>query len=382
MPEASELRLRLHEAISEIGQAAWDALRPDGNPFTAFAYLDALERSGSVGSGTGWQPAHLSLSDGDTVVGVMPLYVKSHSMGEYVFDQSWARAYEQASGAYYPKLQASVPFTPVTGPRLLSPDPVVRSALAEAAMSVCNRNQLSSLHVTFPTAEEWEMLGDNGFLLRQDQQFWFDNPGYGSFDDFLAALSSNRRKVIRRERRDVQAAVDVRQITGNDITQGHLDQLYDFIADTYERKWGTGTPYLTREFFPMVAETLRDRMLLVFAYDGDRPVAGAVNFIGEDVLYGRQWGCHVDLPFLHFEVCYYQAIDFAIARGLKRVEAGTQGEHKLSRGYLPHPVYSAHYIRDARLRAPVAAYLAQERQAVLQHMSVLGDEASPFKKTP
>ncbi|ESQ74614.1 hypothetical protein ABAC402_13295 [Asticcacaulis sp. AC402] len=372
----------MHEAISEIGETAWDALRPDGNPFTAFAYLDSLERSGSVGAGTGWQPAHLSLSDGDAVVGVMPLYVKSHSMGEYVFDQSWAQAYARAGGAYYPKLQAAIPFTPVTGPRLLSPDPAVRAALAEAAISVCDRNELSSLHVTFPTVEEWEMLGENRFLQRQDQQFWFDNPGYGSFDDFLAALSANRRKVIRRERRDVQAAVDVRQITGNDITQGHLDQLYAFIADTYERKWGTGTPYLTRDFFPMAAETLRDKMLLVFAYDEDTPVAGAVNFIGDDVLYGRQWGCHVDLPFLHFEVCYYQAIDFAIARGLKRVEAGTQGEHKLSRGYLPHPVYSAHYIRDARLRAPVADYLSQERQAVLEHMAVLGDEASPFKKAP
>lgn len=379
---ASELRLRLHEAISEIGDAAWDALRPDGNPFTAYAYLEALERSGSVGPGTGWQPAHLSLSDEDGLRGVMPLYVKSHSMGEYVFDQSWARAYEQAGGAYYPKLQASIPFTPVTGARLLSPDPAVRAALADAAVSVCNRNQLSSLHVTFPTVEEWEMLGEQRFLLRQDQQFWFDNPGYGSFDDFLSALSSNRRKVIRRERRDVQAAVDVRWITGSDITEHHLDQLYAFIADTYERKWGTGTPYLTRNFFQIVAETMRDRMLLVFAYDGNTPVAGAVNFIGDGVLYGRQWGCHVDLPFLHFEVCYYQAIDFAISRGLRRVEAGTQGEHKLSRGYLPHPVYSAHYIRDARLRAPVAAYLSQERQAVLEQMAMLEDEASPFKKAP
>lgn len=375
------LTVRLHNNISDIGLSVWDGLRPDANPFTSYAYLEALEATRCVGPGTGWQPTHLSLADDAGIRGVVPLYVKSNSMGEYVFDQSWAQAYERAGGDYYPKLQVSVPFTPVTGPRLLSRDPAVRLALAEAARSVCDSNKLSSLHITFPPEEEWHMLGGAGFLLRQDQQFWFDNPGYGTFDDFLAALSSNRRKVIRRERRDVQAAVQLRRITGDDITETHLDELYAFIASTYDRKWGTGTPYLTRAFFSHILESMRDRILLVFAYDGPRAVAGAVNFIGDDTLYGRQWGCLADIPFLHFEVCYYQAIEFAIARHLARVEAGTQGEHKLMRGYLPHAVYSAHYIRDPRLRAPVAAFLQQERETVLGHMHMLEEEVSPFKKS-
>ncbi len=219
-----------------------------------------------------------------------------------------------------------------------------------------------------------------GLLLRQDQQFWWDNKGYATFDDFLAQLSSNRRKVIRRERREVQALLQMRTIAGADITEAHLDDLYGFIENTYDRKWGTGSPYLTREFFSQALHTMGDRMVLIFAYDGPRAVAGAINFIGQDTLYGRQWGCSEDIAFLHFEVCYYQAIDFAIARGLKRVEAGTQGEHKLSRGYLPNPVYSAHYIRDKRLREPVARFLDSEREAVIEHMHVLEEEASPFKK--
>jgi len=371
------LSLRLYQTIADVGQAAWDALRPDDNPFTAYAFLEALEATDCVGRTSGWQPTHLSLSDG-RIVGVMPLYVKYHSMGEYVFDQSWARAYEQAGGDYYPKLQSAIPFTPVTGARLLSPDPDVRHALIEAAMHLCDANRLSSLHVTFPTEDEWRMMGDKGLLLRQDQQFWFDNPGYASFEDFLAALSSNRRKVIRRERRDVQAAVQLKTITGIDITETHLDQLYRFIESTYDRKWGA--PYLTREFFSRIRETMAERMVLVFAYDGARAVAGAINFVGNNTLYGRQWGTLVDIPFLHFEVCYYQAIDYAIAHGLHRVEAGTQGEHKLSRGYLPNPVYSAHYIRDKRLRSPVAAYLEQERVAIAEQMIELAEEASPFRK--
>ena len=374
------LTLRLHASISEIGQDAWDRLCPDHNPFTAYSYLEALETTHCVGRKSGWQATHISLSEADDIRGVMPLYVKTHSMGEYVFDHAWAQAYERVGGDYYPKLQAAIPFTPVTGGRLLSPEAEVRRALAQAAVSVCDQNKLSSLHVTFPTEDEWRLLGDAGFLLRQDQQFWFDNPGYGSFDDFLAQLSSNRRKVIRRERRDVQAALQMRKLTGSDITEGHLDQLYDFIANTYDRKWGTGRPYLTRAFFSRVVETMRDQILLVFAYDGPQAIAGAINFIGGDTLYGRQWGCTAEVPFLHFEVCYYQAIDFAIETGLKRVEAGTQGEHKLSRGYLPNPVYSAHYIRDVRLRAPVADYLERERQAVIEQMQSLEEEASPFKK--
>lgn len=378
MPDT--LQLSLHSRIDEIGETAWDSLRLDDNPFNRYAYLHALEATGCVGGRTGWQPAHIALSDGTAVRGVMPLYVKSHSMGEYVFDQAWARAYEQAGGAYYPKLLNGIPFTPVTGARLLSPDSAVRRALALAAIKVCDQNRLSSLHVNFPTEDEWQALGEIGLLQRQDQQFWWDNHGYAAFDDFLGQLSSNRRKVIRRERRDVQAAVELRTIAGGDISEAHLDDLYGFIENTYDRKWGTGTPYLTREFFSQIRVSMGESLVLIFAYDGGRAVAGAVNFMGADTLYGRQWGCAVDIPFLHFEVCYYQAIDFAIAHGLRRVEAGTQGEHKLSRGYLPNPVYSAHYIRDKRLREPVARFLDSEREAVAEHMHLLEDEASPFKK--
>jgi len=377
----SSLTLSIHSRIDEIGAEAWDRLRPDGNPFNSYAYLHALEATGCVDGRTGWQPVHIALRDDAGIArGVMPLYVKQHSMGEYVFDQSWARAYEQAGGAYYPKLQGAIPFTPVTGARLLSPDPAIRRALAEAAIKVCDQNRLSSLHVTFPLESEWQALGEMGWLLRQDQQFWWDNNGYATFDDFLGQLSSNRRKVIRRERRDVQADLQMRTIRGDDITEAHLDDLYGFIANTYDRKWGTGTPYLTRDFFSQVRQTMKDSLVLIFAYDGAQAIAGAINFAGRDTLYGRQWGCTVEVPFLHFEVCYYQAIDFAIARGLKRVEAGTQGEHKLSRGYLPHPVYSAHYIRDKRLREPVARFLDSEREAVSEHMHMLEEEASPFKK--
>lgn len=376
---AMALTLRLHTKITDIGETVWNGLREDDNPFTAYAYLEALENTGCLDRDSGWQPSHLSLSDADGVIrGVMPLYVKYHSMGEYVFDQAWAQAYEQAGGQYYPKMQGAIPFTPVTGARLMSPDPLVRQALIEAAISVCDTNRLSSLHVTFPKADEWQMMGEAGLLLRQDRQFWWENDGYASFDDFLNRLSANRRKVIRRERRDVQARLDLRVLSGDDITEAALDHMHAFIESTYDRKWGA--PYLTRAFFSRIAQTMREKIVLIFAYDGDEAVAGAINFIGNDTLYGRQWGTHIDLPFLHFEVCYYQAIDFAIQHGLKRVEAGTQGEHKLSRGYLPHPVYSAHYIRDQRLRGPVAAYLDRERAAVTDEIEALRDEVSPFKK--
>jgi uncharacterized protein len=369
------LDLRLHAKISDIEPKVWDDLKGDDNPFNTHAYLKALEDTHCVAEQTGWQSVHLSLSEGETIRGLMPLYIKYHSQGEYVFDQGWARAYEQAGGDYYPKLLSASPFTPVTGARLLSPDPRVRKALLKAAIGVCEQNQLSSLHINFPTASEWLEMGEQGLLLRQDQQFWWDNRGYQSFDEFLAALSSNRRKVIRRERRDVLSQVEVRWHQGSDITEAQLDHMYHFIENTYDRKWGR--PYLTRDFFSAVP---KDTMVLIFAYEGQKPIAGAINFIGGDTLYGRQWGALADIPFLHFEICYYQAIEFAIARGIKRVEAGTQGEHKLSRGYLPNRVFSAHFIRDKALRAPVARYLDQERQAVLEQMQMLEDEASPFKK--
>jgi len=376
---APDLKISLHRSISEIAPALWDGLRPDDNPFTTHAFLEALEQTGCLGEETGWLPHHLSLSDADGVLrGVMPLYLKLHSMGEYVFDHSWADAYERAGGRYYPKLLCAAPFTPVTGARLLSPDPDVRAALIRAAVSLCDNNHLSSLHVNFSTEDEWELMGEMGLLRRMDQQFWWDNDGYTGFDDFLARLTANRRKVIRRERRDVNSALDLRIHTGAEITESHLDHLHAFIEDTYDRKWGS--PYLTRDFFSVIAERMRERLVLVFAYDGAQPVAGAINYRGGDTLYGRQWGARIELPFLHFEVCYYQAIDYAIAHGLRRVEAGTQGEHKISRGYLPHPVYSAHHIRDKALRQPVARYLDQERPAVMTRMAELAGELSPYRQ--
>lgn len=372
------LTAALHRSISVIAPAVWDGLKSDDNPFNSHAFLETLEQTGCVGEDSGWVPHHISLSDeAGTIRGVMPLYLKDHSMGEYVFDHSWAQAYERAGGRYYPKLLSAAPFTPVTGTRLLSPDPEVRVALIRTAVQVCDTNGLSSFHVNFPTSDEWTLMGEDGLLLRQDQQFWWTNAGYQTFDDFLAALSANRRKVIRRERRDVQAALTLKIHSGRDITEAHLDHLYAFIEDTYDRKWGS--PYLTRDFFSVITERMRDQIVLVFAYDGDQPVAGAINYRGGDTLYGRQWGARVDVPFLHFEVCYYQAIDYAIAHGLSRVEAGTQGEHKISRGYLPHPVYSAHHIRDRALREPVARYLTQERAAVVAQMAEYAAKLSPFK---
>lgn len=369
-------------AIADIGQAAWDACNGGDNPFTGYAFLSALEDSGCVGGRTGWTPCHLSARDDNGgVVGVMPLYMKTHSYGEYVFDWAWADAYVRAGGRYYPKLQCAVPFTPVTGPRLmmregLDPMPV-QQALASAAVSLCERTGASSLHVTFPTAEEAALLGELGFLERQDKQFWWSNRGYASFDDFLADLSSGRRKTIRRERREAQAGLTIEVLTGSDLKEAHWDAFWSFYTDTGARKWGR--PYLNRAFFSLLGERMADRILLVMARRGGRYIAGALNLIGPDALYGRSWGALEDVPFLHFELCYYQALEQAIARGLARVEAGAQGEHKLARGYLPHPVHSAHFIADQRLRDPVARYLAAERPAVAEEMALLEAEASPFK---
>ncbi|MFT4091162.1 MAG: GNAT family N-acetyltransferase [Asticcacaulis sp.] len=368
----------LHRSISDIAPEVWDGLRPDANPFTSHAYLEALELTGCVGPETGWYPHHLSLSDDDGIKGVMPLYLKTHSMGEYVFDQGWAEAYERAGGAYYPKLVSASPFTPVTSARLLSQDPEVQTALIDTAQSLCRANNLSSLHVLFPQKPEQTLMAEHGWLTRMDQQFWWENQDYRDFEDFLSALTANRRKVIRRERREVHSALQMRIVSGNDITETHLDQLYGFIEDTYDRKWGR--PYLTREFFSVITERLREQIVLVFACDGPEAVAAAINFRSSDTLYGRQWGCSRDVPFLHFEVCYYQAIEYAITHGLKRVEAGTQGTHKISRGYLPQPVYSAHYIADPALRQPVAHFLQQEQAQMVMVMRALEDENSPFKK--
>ena len=389
-----ELNIRIASSLTEIPAAVWDAcagapsteLSTRGqppNPFVSHAFLSALEQSKSVGARAGWQPQHLiaETADGE-VLGVAPCYAKSHSQGEYVFDHGWAEAFERAGGDYYPKLQVAVPFTPVTGPRLLArPGPVadsVRGALGDALAQVTKANGLSSAHVTFLTKEEWDLLGDRGYLQRTDQQFHWENEGYATFEDFLAALNSRKRKTIRRERKDALApGVTLHWLTGSDLTEEVWDAFFEFYMDTGSRKWGR--PYLTRAFFSIVGAAMADRILLVMAKRAGRFVAGAINFIGDDTLYGRNWGAVEHHPFLHFEVCYYQAIEFAIANKLKRVEAGAQGEHKLARGYLPHPTYSAHYIAHAGLRRAIDDYLARERA----YVEAVGEElaaAGPFRK--
>jgi len=312
----------------------------------------------------------------------MPLYLKGNSQGEYVFDHSWADAYERAGGRYYPKLLGAVPFTPATGPRFLhapgTDAATVRQALIQGALGLTGQTGVSSLHVNFPTEAEWLAMGEMGLLLRQDMQFIWRNDGYQTFDDFLAALSSNRRKTIRRERRDAQDGLDIRVLTGAEITEAHWDAFFSFYMDTGSRKWGR--PYLTREFFAMIGRTMADRIALVMAFRGETPIAGALNFIGRDALYGRQWGTLEDVPFLHFELCYYAAIQFAIERGLSRVEAGAQGDHKIARGYLPSPVWSAHYIADKALRVPVARYLDQERPGMAAEIEAMTRDLSPYRK--
>ncbi|MDY6924318.1 MAG: GNAT family N-acetyltransferase [Pseudomonadota bacterium] len=380
----ADFTLHVHNAVADIGRAAWDACAaPSGDPFLSFDFLDACEASGSAVPSQGWAGRHLSLrDDAGGVLGVMPLWLKGHSQGEYVFDHSWAEAYERAGGRYYPKLLAAVPFTPVTGPRFLAhPDAdaaVVRQALLQGAVALTERLGVSSLHVNFPTREDWAAMGEAGLLQRQDMQYVWRNAGYDTFDDFLAALSSNRRKTIRRERREAQAGLDIRVLTGAEITEGHWDAFFAFYMDTGERKWGR--PYLTRDFFSRIGATMADRIALVMAFRDGIPIAGALNLIGRDALYGRQWGALEEIPFLHFELCYYRAIEFAIERGLARVEAGAQGEHKIARGYLPSPVYSAHFIADPALRMPVADYLARERPAVDAEIAVMTGELSPFRK--
>ncbi len=380
-------QVRVHARVADIGREAWDGCSsaPDyaANPFTRFDFLQALEESGSVGARTGWAPRHLSVQDASgQVAGVMPLYVKSHSQGEYVFDHAWAQAYMRAGGRYYPKLQCAVPFTPATGPRLIARDgphrEVVQDTLLAGARAVCVEAGASSLHVTFPLEAEWRRMGADGLLLRQDQQYHWVNAGYASFDDFLAALSSGRRKTIRRERRDAQAGLEFAALSGADLREEHWDAFFEFYMDTGQRKWGR--PYLNRRFFSLLGERMADRVLLVMARREGRWIAGALNLIGGDTLFGRNWGAVEHVPFLHFELCYYQAIEQAIARGLKRVEAGAQGEHKIARGYLPSPVYSAHWIADPALRAPVARYLEQEREQVQSEMAMLEAEYSPFRE--
>ena len=377
--------ITLHQSLTEIDAAEWDAVaapeqasgRPV-DPFTTYRFLSALELSGSTGTGTGWTAHPLVLREAGRLVAAVPMYAKGHSQGEYIFDHGWAQAFERAGGRYYPKLQIAVPFTPATGRRFLG-DAVHRELLLAAAISVTEKNRLSSLHVTFCTEEEAEALaGFEGVLHRVTQQFHWENNGYASFDDFLNQLSSRKRKMIRKERETARASgLTIRALTGDQIEPAHWEAFWQFYQDTGARKWGT--PYLTRAAFTRFHETMRDDILLVLAFDGTRPVAGALNFIGRDVLFGRYWGCSEDHPCLHFELCYYQAIDWAIANGMSRVEAGAQGEHKLARGYLPTPVHSLHWIADAGFRDAVARYLQEERRAVDEEIEVL-TQYGPFRR--
>lgn len=377
------LRVRVHDSIAGVGRAAWDACAAaTGDPFVSYDFLHACEASGSAVPSQGWGPRHLALEGEDgAVIGVMPLYLKGHSQGEYVFDHAWADVYERAGGRYYPKLLSAVPFTPATGPRLLShPDAdagTVREALLQGAVGLAEQAGVSSLHINFPTRQEWTGLGDAGLLLRQDIQYIWRNGGYATFEDFLAALSSSRRKTIRRERREAQAGLDIRILTGGEIQEAHWDAFFAFYMDTGSRKWGR--PYLTRDFFSRVGAKMADSIALVMAFRDGQAIAGALNFIGRDALYGRQWGTLDDVPFLHFELCYYQAIEFAIQRGLSRVEAGAQGEHKLARGYLPSAVYSAHWIAHDGLRSAVSDYLDRERPGVALEIEAMTAEMSPYK---
>jgi uncharacterized protein len=376
----------IHRRVSDIGRAAWDACanHPDhaGNPFIAYDFLDIAEESGSASARTGWAAQHLAVRDeAGAVAAVAPIYLKSHSQGEYVFDHNWADAYERAGGRYYPKLVCAAPFSPVTGPRLLvRPDidrDTGRQMLISGAITVCEKMKVSTFGVNFPTGDEWRFMGEQGMLLRQNQQYHWLNAGYATFDDFLGALSSGRRKTIRRERREAVAGLEIHALTGRDLKEEHWDAFYAFYMDTGNRKWGR--PYLNRLFFSLLNERMADRVLLLMARKNGRWIAGALNLIGGDCLYGRNWGCVEDVPFLHFELCYYQAIDWAITHGLARVEAGAQGQHKIARGYLPTAVYSAHYISDPGLSHAVARFLEQERQHVQGEMDWLSEEYSPFK---
>jgi uncharacterized protein len=410
MDTASNVTIRTIESIEEIGAAAWNACTaprpsnddgiaastPNGsaesnggssyNPFLTYEFLHALEKSGCVDPRAGWMPYHLILEDeAQACLGVMPLYVKGHSRGEYVFDYSWANAFQRAGGEYYPKLLCAVPFTPATGPRLLArqdtdPDRAeqLMVTLAQGAMEVTRQLGVSSVHLNFVAPEQAKLLESQGFLLRTDQQFHWENQGYETFDEFLAELTSKKRKNLRRERRlALQAGVTIEAVTGSDLTESHWDAFYAFYLDTGGRKHGT--PYLNREFFSLINESMAEDILLLMARRDGRYIAGALNFIGGDTLFGRNWGCIEDHPFLHFEVCYYQAIDFALSRGLSRVEAGAQGPHKLARGYLPNHVYSAHWIADKAFRGAIANYLERERQYVDEEKEMI-EAHSPFRQ--
>ncbi len=379
-------KARIVTSLQEIDPAAWNAVaNPDGLPFDPFLswdFLEALEASGAAIPETGWSPGHVVIEDpNNSIIAAMPLYAKTHSQGEFVFDHSWAEAYERAGGQYFPKLLSAVPFTPVTGRRLLvkpGPDQIRQSnALVSAAIQVAAQNDFSSLHVNFIDPNQAHDLDELGLMIRNDQQFHWRNDGYESFDDFLGALSSSKRKNLRKERAKAQGGLTFKHLSGAEINEQHWDAFFEFYMDTGARKWGY--PYLNRETFTLLGQRMSEHILLILAYDGDRPIAGAMNLIGSDTLYGRYWGCTENRPFLHFETCYYQAIDYAIANNLAVVEAGAQGGHKLARGYAPVTTYSAHWIAHKGLREAIGDYLSRERQAV-EHENAYLTKRTPFKK--
>ncbi len=374
----SSIVARLADGVAALSPTEWDRCAGTGNPFLSHAFLSILESSRSATAEAGWQPLPIAIDDADgRLAGVAPAYVKSHSQGEYVFDHGWADAWARAGGQYYPKLLIAVPFTPVPGPRLLTDDDSIAHGLIAAAEAIVARHGLSSAHATFLEQRDIERFRAAGWLIREGSQFHWANNGYRCFDDFLAGLSSRKRKAIRKERATAQAGLEIIPLRGESITEAHWNAFWRFYQDTGARKWGR--PYLTRAFFSLLGQAMADKVLLVLALRDGRPVAGALNLIGAEALYGRYWGCDEDIPFLHFELCYYQAIDFAIANGLSRVEAGAQGEHKLARGYGPVPTWSAHYIVDTGFRAAVADFVERERRAVEREIAFLG-EMTPFRK--
>ena len=374
----SPITARIAGGVVDLPADQWDALTDGGNPFMRHAFLAALERSGSVGGRSGWIPVPLTIEAKDgRLAAALPAYLKQHSQGEYVFDHAWADAWQRAGGHYYPKLQIAAPFTPATGPRLLTCDPALAAPLLRAAEKLCELHRLSSAHATFVEPAQVPQFEAAGWLIRSDIQFHWHNRGYASFDDFLAQLSSRKRKAIRKERTAAQAGVRIEALVGNAIKPQHWEAFWEFYQDTGSRKWGR--PYLTREAFDLFGATMGDDIVLVLALVGDTPIAGALNFLGTEALYGRYWGCIVDKPMLHFELCYYQAIEIAIARGLARVEAGAQGPHKLSRGYEPVKTWSAHWIADPGFREAVADFLERERAGVDAEQAFLGERV-PFRK--
>ena len=389
-PPAQAWTLKVVSSIHKVPAAAWDACAgigtPNHNPFVRHAFFSALEDSGSVAAEAGWQPQHMILEDGDgQILACAPLYLKSHSYGEYVFDWGWAEAYQRAGGRYYPKLQCAVPFTPVTGPRLMARpdlDAALRYELQQTLLAgmieLAGRLKVASLHVTFPTSAESEVMGEAGLLARLGEQYHWKNEGYAGFEDFLGALASRKRKAIRHERAVANGSgVRISTLTGVDIKAHHWDAFFAFYMNTSDRKWGQA--YLTREFFTLLAERMGDTVVLVMGEEDGRPVCGALNLRGGDTLFGRNWGTVVDYPMLHFEVCYYRAIDFAIDQKLAWVEAGAQGQHKVQRGYLPRPTFSSHWIADPGFRSAVARFLEQERAAVAQDIATL-TAMGPFRR--